>query len=325
MTVDLLPEPVLVLRRADEGEPGAELPPSPVGLAQAVTAAIIVAPMVAFGYAVVRWWGHGVGIRDLVLIGLFYIVVGHGVTVGFHRLLTHRSFSASRPLKIALGILGSMAFQGGPIGWVADHRRHHAMSDRDGDPHSPHGYGPTWAGQLRGLWHAHMGWLLHHAPTSARRYAGDMLRDRDLVVVDALFPVWCLASLALPFGVGWVFGGVAGGLTALLWAGGVRIFLLHHVTWSINSICHTIGRRPFATNDRSTNVGALALVSLGESWHNGHHAFPRSARHGVLRHQVDSSALLIALFERIGWAKDVHWRRAGSVDSEAAHRAVGAG
>jgi stearoyl-CoA desaturase (Delta-9 desaturase) len=151
---------------------------------------------------------------------------------------------------------------------------------------------------------------VHHTPTSWRRYAGDMLRDRDLVIVNRLFPVWCLASLALPFGVGWFFGGVAGGLTALLWAGGVRICLLHHVTWSINSICHTIGKRPFVTGDKSTNVGALALVSFGESWHNGHHAFPRSARHGILRHQYDSSAVVISLFERLGWATNV--RRAAT-------------
>jgi stearoyl-CoA desaturase (delta-9 desaturase) len=245
-----------------------------------------------------------------VLAATFYVVVGHGVTVGFHRLFTHRSFAASRRLKITLGIIGSMAFQGGPIGWVADHRRHHALADRDGDPHSPHGHGPGISGQLRGLWHAHVGWLVHHTPTSWRRYAGDMLRDRDLVIVNRLFPVWCLASLALPFGVGWFFGGVAGGLTALLWAGGVRICLLHHVTWSINSICHTIGKRPFVTGDKSTNVGALALVSFGESWHNGHHAFPRSARHGILRHQYDSSAVVISLFERLGWATNV--RRAAT-------------
>jgi stearoyl-CoA desaturase (delta-9 desaturase) len=311
MLVDVAPE-LVAPRRADplEPAPSTDAPAHP-RIEGAITSVIIVAPLIALAYAVVRWWGHGVDLRDTVLASVFYVVVGHGVTVGFHRLLTHRSFSASRPLKIALGILGSMAFQGGPIGWVADHRRHHARADREGDPHSPHGYGTRVSDRARGLWHAHVGWVLHHTPTSWRRYAGDMLGDRDLVIVNRLFPVWCVASLALPFGVGWLFGGVAGGLTALLWAGGVRICLLHHVTWSINSICHTIGRRPFDTPDKSTNVRLLALVSFGESWHNGHHAFPRSARHGMLRHQCDSSARLIALFERLGWAKDVRWGRPG--------------
>jgi stearoyl-CoA desaturase (delta-9 desaturase) len=281
-------------------------PPSGSGrVERTVTSLIIVAPLVGLFYAVFRWWGHGIGVRDLTLAVLFYVIVGHGVTVGFHRLMTHRSFTARRPLKIGLAIVGSMAFQGGPIGWVADHRRHHAKADRPGDPHSPHGHGPGLGGQLRGLWHAHVGWLLNHAPTSWRRYAHDLLDDHDLLVVNRLFPVWCVVSLALPFGIGYLFGGVAGGLTALLWAGAVRICVLHHITWSVNSICHMIGRRPFATPDRSTNVGALAILSFGESWHNGHHAFPHSARHGILRGQIDSSAMLISLFERLGWATDV--------------------
>jgi stearoyl-CoA desaturase (delta-9 desaturase) len=305
--VDVLSEAVVVGEADPDAAVGSPVPVSGGGVERAVTLLIVVAPLLALCYAVVRWWGHGIGVRDLVLAGVLYVVVGHGVTVGFHRLFTHHSFSAPRPLKIALGIIGSMAFQGGPIGWVADHRRHHALADRPGDPHSPHGEGPGISGQLRGLWHAHVGWLLHHTPTSWRRYAGDLTKDRDLVIVNRLFPLWCLVSLAIPFGIGWFFGGIAGGLTGLLWAGGVRICLLHHMTWSINSICHVIGRRPFATSDRSANVGVLAILSFGESWHNGHHAFPRSARHGILRWQVDSSAMIISLFERIGWARNVHW------------------
>jgi stearoyl-CoA desaturase (Delta-9 desaturase) len=307
MAVDLQAEVVVPDHAATDGSPVEPAPGPQSGAERMMTALFIVVPLLALAYGVVRWWGHGIGTRDVILAAAFYVVVGHGVTIGFHRLLTHRSFAATRPLKIALSILGSMAFEGGPVGWVADHRRHHALSDRPGDPHSPHGHGPGLGGQIRGLWHAHVGWLLNHTPTSWRRYAGDLLKDRDLVVVNRLFPLWCVASLALPFGVGWLFGGVAGGLTGLLWAGGVRIFLLHHVTWSINSICHTVGRRPFATKDKSTNVRALALVSFGESWHNGHHAFPRSARHGILRHQCDSSARLIGIFERLGWAQEVHW------------------
>jgi stearoyl-CoA desaturase (delta-9 desaturase) len=310
MSVDLQTEMIAPVRAEPDSSPD-RLPAARYSLIeQAVTALVIVVPLLALAYGVVRWWGHGIGTRDIVLACVFYAAVGHGISIGFHRLFTHRSFAARRPLKIALSILGSMAFEGGPVGWVADHRRHHALADRAGDPHSPHGYGPGVGGQIRGLWHAHVGWLLNHAPSSWRRYAGDLLKDRDLVIVNRLFPLWCVASLALPFGVGWLFGGIAGGLTGLLWAGGVRIFLLHHVTWSINSICHTIGRRPFATTDMSTNVRALAILSFGESWHNGHHAFPRSARHGVLRHQCDSSARLIAVFERLGWATDVHWAHA---------------
>ncbi len=306
MSVDVLPEVVVV----DESAPAvATSPPSSTGsgVERAITLVVVVAPLVALCYAAVRWWGHGIDWRDLLLAAGLYAIVGHGVTVGFHRLFTHRSFTVGRPLKIALGVIGSMAFQGGPIGWVADHRRHHALADQPGDPHSPYGHGTGVRGQLKGFWHAHVGWLLNHTPTSWRRYAGDLLKDRDLVIVNRLFPLWCLTSLAIPFGIGWLCGGIAGGLTALLWAGGVRICLLHHMTWSINSICHMFGRRPFLTKDRSANVGVLAVLSFGESWHNGHHAFPRSARHGVMRRQFDSSAMIISLFERIGWAHNVHW------------------
>jgi stearoyl-CoA desaturase (delta-9 desaturase) len=311
MAVDLHAEVVASDRAAADGSLVQPAPGRQSGAERMTTALFVVVPLIAMAYGVVRWWGHGIGTRDVILAAAFYVVVGHGVTIGFHRLLTHRSFAAARPLKIALSVLGSMAFEGGPVGWVADHRRHHALSDRPGDPHSPHGHGPGLGGQIRGLWHAHVGWLLNHAPTSWRRYAGDLLKDRDLVIVNRLFPLWCVASLALPFGVGWLFGGMAGGLTGLLWAGAVRIFLLHHVTWSINSICHMVGRRPFVTSDKSTNVGVLAVLSFGESWHNGHHAFPRSARHGILRRQWDSSARLIKMFECLGWAKQVHWACVG--------------
>jgi stearoyl-CoA desaturase (delta-9 desaturase) len=310
LSVDL-DYPVATRPRPDVDEPVAALPlvPPSRGIEKAVTAVIVIGPLLALLYAVVRWWGNGIGLRDVVIATVLYVVVGHGVTVGFHRLFAHRSFTATRPLKIALAVLGSMAYQGGPIGWVADHRRHHVFSDAEGDPHSPHGHGTGLAGQFRGLWHAHVGWLFSHSPTSWQRHAADLLKDRDLVVVNQLFPVWCLVSLAVPFSIGWLFGGLTGGLTALLWAGGVRICLLHHVTWSINSLCHTWGRRPFATTDRSTNIAVLAVITFGESWHNGHHAFPRSARHGILRHQYDSSASVIHAIERAGWATDVHWPR----------------
>jgi stearoyl-CoA desaturase (Delta-9 desaturase) len=246
-----------------------------------------------------------------------YLAVGHGITIGFHRLLSHRAFVARRPLKLALVALGSMAFQGGPISWVDTHRRHHVFADADGDPHSPRRLGPGVAGTLRGLWHSHLGWLFTDRGESRQR-AADLLADRDMVVMDALFPLFCVASLAVPFLSGWALGGTVGaGLSALLWAGLVRVFLLQHITWTVNSLGHTVGRRPFDTADRSSNVAALALISMGDSWHNGHHAFPRSARHGLLGHQWDTSARLIDSFRRLGWADDV---RRPDRNSVVAHR-----
>lgn len=289
--------------------PPAIEPDSSVSKAEAmVTLLIVAAPVAAVIYAAIRFWGDGIGLRDIAIGIILYVVIGYGITVGYHRMLTHRSFKPVRPLKIALAVLGSLALEGGPIGWVADHRRHHAFSDRAGDPHSPHRYGDGLGARLHGLWHAHVGWLFDHTRTSWQRYARDMLADRDLVIVDRLFPLWVVVSLAIPFGLGYAIGHSLGAaLTALLWAGGVRIFLLHHVTWSVNSICHWVGRRPFATRDRSTNVALLAVPSLGESWHNAHHAFPRSARHGMLPRQIDPSAALIRLLERIGWVEEVIW------------------
>ena len=200
-----------------------------------------------------------------------------------------------------------MGFEGGPISWVANHRRHHVFADTVDDPHSPQHHGGGVGGELKGLWHAHVGWLFTARSTSRQRHAADLLADRDIVVIDALFPFWCVVSLALPFGLGWLLGGTFGAaLSALLWAGLVRICVLHHATWSVNSVCHTFGRRPFATKDRSTNVAVLAVLSMGESWHNSHHAFPRSVRHGLLRRQWDSSAVLIRAFERMSWAHDLH-------------------
>jgi stearoyl-CoA desaturase (delta-9 desaturase) len=263
----------------------------------------VFAPLVATAFALIGLATRSAGRRDVVLAVVLYAVAGHGVTIGFHRLLAHRSFRARRPLKICLAVAGSMAFEGPVIGWVADHRRHHAFTDRPGDPHSPHRYGSGLLAQLRGLWHAHTGWLFEHDPTSQQRYARDLLADRDLVVIDRLFPLWCVVSLAIPFGLGWILGGaLAAGLSALLWAGAVRVCVLHHVTWSINSLCHMFGRRPHPTPDRSTNIAALSLVSMGESWHNNHHAFPTSASQGLGWTQPDSSAALIRWFERRGWA-----------------------
>jgi stearoyl-CoA desaturase (delta-9 desaturase) len=239
-----------------------------------------------------------------------YVVTGLGVTVGFHRCFTHGSFRAKRGLRLALAVAGSLSFQGDVIGWVAAHRRHHAFTDRPGDPHSPHRYGSgSWA-QVRGLVDSHLGWFLRDDPCEPATYAPDLLADPVLRTVSRIFPLLCLVSLAVPFGLGWAVGGTASaGCVTLLWAGLVRICLLQHVTWSVNSLCHLVGSRPRPTRrfDRSTNVWPLALLSFGESWHNAHHSDPTRARHGVDAHQWDSSAVLIRVFERLGWASDVKW------------------
>jgi stearoyl-CoA desaturase (delta-9 desaturase) len=238
---------------------------------------VIGIPFLALVAAVPVAWGWGLGWRDVTLAVLMYAVTGHGITVGFHRHFTHGSFRANRGLKVALAVAGSMAIEGPVVRWVADHRRHHAFSDREGDPHSPWRYGETVPALVKGLFYAHM--------------LGGLLS--------------------------WSWQGA---VTAFFWASLVRVALLHHVTWSINSICHAIGDRPFRSRDRSGNVWWLALLSMGESWHNLHHADPTCARHGVLRGQIDSSARVIWFFERLGWATDVRWPRA---DRLATRRADG--
>jgi stearoyl-CoA desaturase (delta-9 desaturase) len=303
-------ESLLVSERAPTAAP--ETPPEPESsgsvASRIVTASLVVSPGIALGVLLPLMWGHAVTLRDLVLATVLYLVTGHGITVGFHRLFTHSSFVPSRPLKIALAVTGSMALEGSVVGWVANHRRHHMYSDHQGDPHSPWRYGTGPLAQLRGLAWAHVGWLFATDTTSVRRFAPDMLDDRDIATLSRLFPLFAVASLALPFALGWLLAGTIGGaLSALVWAGVVRMALLHHVTWSINSVCHMFGNRRFATKDRSRNFRLLAVLSFGESWHNFHHACPSSARHGALRHQIDSSAAVIRLFERFGWATRVRW------------------
>jgi stearoyl-CoA desaturase (delta-9 desaturase) len=276
----------------------------------AVTGLIVIGPLVGLAAAIWLFWGRGVGPMDLGLAAFFYLVTGFGVTVGFHRCLTHRSFVARPVLRTALAIAGSMSFEGDVIGWVATHRRHHAFTDRPGDPHSPYRYGTGPGGQLRGLLHAHVGWLLSNDPTCQERYVPDLLADPVMRRISKAFPVLCVVSLALPFGLGWAIGGTPrAALLALLWAGLVRVCLLQHVTWSVNSLCHLLGDRPFTTreHDRATNLWPLAVLSLGESWHNMHHSEPSCARHGVDRGQLDLSAVLIGVFERLRWVTAVRW------------------
>jgi len=269
---------------------------------------VFAAPPAALAFAGWLSWETLLHWHDLVVLAITYTVTGLGVTVGYHRLFTHRSFKTGRTLRALFAVLGSMAVEGPVIDWVATHRKHHRFSDHDGDPHSPHvGRSPGWRGSLRGLGHAHMGWIFRGEDrANPARYAKDLLADRDLRFISRTFPLWALAGLALPFGLGVALTGtIAGGLGGLLWGGAVRVMLLHHATFSINSLCHCFGRRPFATADESRNLAWLAPIAFGEAWHNNHHAFPTSARHGLGRGQIDPGAWVVSGLERCHLAWDV--------------------
>jgi stearoyl-CoA desaturase (Delta-9 desaturase) len=264
-------------------------------------------PVIAFVASIVLLWHKAVGWLDLGVMAALYAVTGLGITVGYHRLLTHRSFQTSKPIQYAFAIFGSMSVQGPVLHWVADHRKHHAHTDEEGDPHSPHLAGKGIIGAIKGLWHAHVGWLFSLKDRAEpERYARDWLEDRGMRVIDRLFFVWLGLGIALPFAIGFAARGtVIGGLQCALWAGAVRIFVLHHATFSINSVCHFFGRRSFATEDESRNVFWLAPLSFGESWHNNHHAFPRSAFHGLRRTQIDPGGFVIRMLEKLGLAWNV--------------------
>jgi stearoyl-CoA desaturase (Delta-9 desaturase) len=268
----------------------------------------VVLPFAATLAAVVLLWDRLVSWHDLGLFAAMYVATALGITVGFHRLLTHRSFRTHKPTEYAFAALGSMAVQGSVIAWVADHRKHHAHTDVEGDPHSPHvGHGDGVSGVLRGLWHAHTGWLLSEQGRAEwRKYAPDLFEDRGMRLVNRRFVSLVVLGLAIPAAAGYLITGtVAGAATGLLWGGLVRVFFVHHVTWSVNSICHFMGTRRFEVDDHSTNVFWLALPSLGESWHHNHHTFPRSAVHGLRRWELDPSALVIRSLERVGLAWNV--------------------
>lgn len=272
----------------------------------------VTVPFLALLAAVPVAWGGWLNWADVLIAALWYAVSGLGIAAGYHRYFTHGSFKAKRWLRVTLAVAGSLAVQGDLIQWVADHRRHHAFSDVEGDPHSPWCFGDSVWGLTKGLFHAHVGWLFGRELSNQRRFAPDLLADSDLRRVSRLFPVLVAASVLGPALMGaaltWSWQGA---LTALFWGGLVRIALLHHVTWAINSVCHVYGKRPFElrSGDRATNFWPLAILSFGEAWHNLHHAEPTSARHGVLRGQVDISARLIWLLEKIGVVWDVRWPR----------------
>ncbi len=268
----------------------------------------VIVPFAATVTAIALLWNQLVRPADLVIAAAMYLFTAIGITVGFHRLLTHRSFQTRKPVEYLFAVTGSMAVQGPVISWVADHRKHHAHTDEEGDPHSPHvGHGGGMRGVFAGLWHAHTGWLMStQGRADWKRYAPDLYEDPGMRAISRRFLALVLLSLALPALAGYaVSGTLAGAATGLLWGGLVRIFFVHHVTWSVNSVCHFFGTRRFDTDDRSTNVFWLALPSLGESWHHNHHAFPRSAVHGLRRWEIDPSALVIGAMEKLGLAWNV--------------------
>jgi stearoyl-CoA desaturase (delta-9 desaturase) len=279
--------------------------------------AFIVIPLLCVLAAVPLAWGWGMGWSDVVILVLCYSVSGLGITVGYHRHFTHGSFKTNRALKIALALAGSSALEMGVIDWVATHRRHHKFSDKEGDPHSPWRFGSDWKALSKGFLWSHLGWLFDRGRTNPHKYCPDLVADRDIRIISRLFPLLAAGSLAGPAVLGALLTmSWQGALSGLFWGALVRISLLHHVTWSINSICHMVGAEPFDSRDKARNVWWLAIPSFGESWHNLHHADPTCARHGALKGQLDSSARLIWIFEKLGWATDVRWPRAERIGAK---------
>jgi stearoyl-CoA desaturase (delta-9 desaturase) len=264
-------------------------------------------PMVGLIAAMVLLWGSLFHLHDLVLLIVGYLLTGVGITVGYHRLFTHRAFQTKQWVRWTFAILGSMAVEGPVLAWVADHRKHHQFSDVEGDPHSPHvGGGNGFVAAARNLFHAHVGWLfVHEGRADISKYVPDLIAERGMKTINKLFAVWLIVGLAVPAVLGFAISGTwQGAVTGLLWGGAIRIFLLHHVTFSINSICHFWGRRRFRSTDESRNVWILSLISFGESWHNNHHAFPSSAFHGMARFErsMDPGGWVITGLEKLGLA-----------------------
>jgi stearoyl-CoA desaturase (Delta-9 desaturase) len=277
---------------------------------QVVTGVLVVAPLLGVVAAAAGVFSPRITLLDVILAVCFYVVSGHGLTAGFHRMLTYRSFKAARWVKISLAVAGSLGMEGSVISWVANHRRHHAYTDKKGDPHSPYEYGSGMRNQVRGAVHAHVGWLFKSQPTEEARWAPDLVKDKDLAAISRMFPLLGVASLGLPMVIGWVVTRTwVGALGGLVWGGLIRVFVLHHATFSVNSVCHLWGLRPFTTraDDRSRNFAPLAVLAMGENWHNLHHSCPTLARHGVDRHQLDSTARLIWILQRFGAVWDVKW------------------
>ncbi|MBB6172009.1 stearoyl-CoA desaturase (delta-9 desaturase) [Nocardiopsis mwathae] len=294
-------------RRTSQLERDVEYAPKGPG-AKFLLGVYIGLPILAVVAAVPFAWGWGLTWVDVSIFVVAYIISGLGITVGYHRYFTHGSFKANRPLRIALAVAGTLAIEGPVINWVADHRRHHKYADREGDPHSPWRFGSDWKALGKGLVYAQFGWLFASERTSVQRFCPDLLADKDVARISRLFLPIAGVSLFLPA----LIGGLVtmswwGALTAFFWGALVRLFLLQHVTWAINSICHAFGEEHFEVRDKSRNVWWLAILSFGESWHNLHHSDPTCARHGVLKGQIDPSARVIWMFEKLGWAWNVRW------------------
>ncbi len=290
---------------------------APARVERIVTLTTVFGPLAATATAVMVFWSRGVGWLEVTLCGGMYLVTVLGVTMGYHRLFTHRAFKCAPVLRWILGAMGSMAAQGPVFFWVGSHRRHHQHSDDEGDPHSPHAGGRSGAlAVLRGWWHAHIGWMLVPAPQNYFRLVADLMRDPAAAGVNRTYLAWVACGLALPAAIGGIVAGnLAGAFSGLLWGGLVRMFLVHHVTWSINSVCHLFGHAPYATTDESRNNAICAVLTLGEGWHNNHHAFPSSARHGLRWWQVDAIYGLVCLLQRIGWVWDVRLPHAAELHS----------
>jgi stearoyl-CoA desaturase (delta-9 desaturase) len=272
-------------------------------ISQAVTLVAVVIPPLALLSAMGLLWGVHFHWLDLALFAGFYVLCAFGTTIGFHRYFTHRGFETGTPLKATLAILGCMTMQGPLTQWVTDHRKHHAMSDKPGDPHSPHvGHGDGPLGALRGFVHAHVGWLFSNlGMEQGRDYGRDIYDDRLLRLIDRAYLLWVTLTLGLPFAIGYLIGGtVQAGLAGLVWGGLIRIFAYQHATFSVNSICHMFGRQDYRSRDEARNNRLVALLVFGEGWHNNHHAFPASARHGLDRGQIDVSWWIIRGLERLG-------------------------
>lgn len=280
-----------------------------VSNAMRITIAIfIIVPLLAVIAAIPIAWGGFVGWSDLFIVVLFWAITAGGITIGFHRYFTHGSFKTNRFMKYVLGIAGSLALQGSLSQWVADHRKHHQFSDEQGDPHSPWRFGTSKRAIAKGLYWSHVGWLFSEEQTDPAKYAPDIANDPDVQRISRAFPLIVTISMLAPA----VLGGLLtwswlGALTGFFWGSLIRIALVHHVTWSINSICHVFGNRPFNSRDLSSNVWWLAIPAMGESWHSLHHAEPTAARHGVFKGQVDISAAIIRGLEKTGLATDVRW------------------
>ena len=295
--------------KASPRAPLSDLSPEPKGTAEKILVAIfVIVPMLALIAAIPLAWGWGLGWHDVIIAVAFYEFTGLGIAMGFHRYFTHGSYKAVTGMRVALALAGSMAIEGPLLGWVADHRRHHKYSDREGDPHSPWRFGDDWKALIKGLAFAHIGWMFAGNHTSREKFCPDLLTDKKIVRISKYFPGLVAISLLAPALIGglWAWSW-QGALTAFFWGSLVRVAFLHHVTWSINSICHTFGKEEFEVRDKSRNVNWLAILSFGESWHNLHHSDPTCARHGALRGQIDIAARMIWFSEKLGWAYDVRW------------------